>query len=197
MEGIGSCSICGAKVGDGEMESFLDLPICSICVEELAIKKLPIVEPDTYLNGFVEDKGRIVLPRITAIMKTRTKEQGWKLVAMAPFIADQVEEKARKALMESALILTGSSIIRIGGEGPGELSDKDASLILLLGQYLDLSIMGRISQENGLIPEHHLHEMVLGEMHDHILFSMLKELDHGEDPEKMTYVLRAMELLRC
>ncbi len=197
MEGIGTCSICGAKVGDDEMDSFLDLPICSICMEELAINELPIVEPDNYLSSILEDKGRIVLPRITGLMKTRTKEMGWKLVAMAPFIADQVEEKARKALMESALILMGSSIIRLGEDGSGELADKDASLILLLGQYLDLSVMGRISKENGLIPEHKLHEMILGEEHDHILFHMLKGLDHGGDPEKMTYVLRAMELLRC
>jgi hypothetical protein len=129
-------------------------------------------------------------------MKSKSREVGWKLLALARFIGAQVEERASKALMESALILMGSSIIRLGKEKSGDLSEKEASLFLVLGQYLDLSIMGRITADQGLKENNKLHDLVLSEDHDHILFGMLKNLNHDENPEKMTTVFRAMRLLR-
>jgi hypothetical protein len=61
---------------------------------------------------------------------------------------------------------------------------------------MDLSIMGRIASDNKLSRTSRIDEMILGEQHDHVLFSMIKELDHENDPEKITTVFRSMELLR-
>mgnify|MGYP006283905219 CR=1 FL=1 len=196
MEGKGKCSICGGDTSKDDLESVMGLPVCSSCRDDMGLGQISPEESDPRLNDLLEKRGQRILPLATPLMGSKSREVGWKLLAMAPFIGEQVEEGSRKALMESALILMGSSIIRLGKGQPGELSEKEASLFLVLGQYLDLSIMGKITADLGLKENNKLHDMILAEDHDHILFGLLRDLDHGEDPEKMTTILRAMRLLR-
>ena len=98
--------------------------------------------------------------------------------------------------MESALVVMGTSIIRSGKEIEEGAADEEKliSLLLIIGQYLDLSVMGRISRDQDLDPGSYLDEIIMVFEHDIILFRMLKGLEHGDDPERKTTIARAMKL---
>jgi hypothetical protein len=196
MEGKGSCSICAEETPIENLSTRMGLPMCRGCIADIGIDSIEEMASDPILDEILEEKGKNLLPTITSLLCSRTREEGWKLLSMAPFIAQQVEDQSRKTLMECALVLMGSSLIRMGRNEQDSLSEKDATFFLVIGQYLDLSIMGKIIQDLRLDQGKIIDGMILGEAHDHLLFSLLSKLDHEDDDEKTASIIRAMRLLR-
>ncbi len=188
------CSVCAGKNTEGN--DYLGIPVCDDCIDKLKLKELSDSEKDDALAEVVDQKGDAILGSITALIRRSPVSLGWKVLSLAPFIGEQVEDGSRRTIMESAMVIFGSSIVRAGYDGPldGMEEEKLISLYLILGQYLDLSIMGNVSQNQGLNPESYMDEIIMVYEHDSILFNMLREMDFGDDPERMTIVARAMKL---
>lgn len=188
------CSICAKK--EVATEDFVGIPICPDCTAQLGLDEIEPAGQDEELAGMLDPKGLAILEKVTALVRRSPVEFGWKVLSLAPFIGEQVDDRTRKAIMESALVIIGASIVK-NGQDEGEIEEyeeKLISLFLILGQYLDLSIMGRISKDEDLSPESYLDEIIMVFEHDTKIFNFLRSLDHGSDPEKKTIVARAMKL---
>jgi hypothetical protein len=195
-EGENICSVCMKELSDDRGFQFLGMSVCSHCDSLLSLSELESVEPDEILFGMMDEKGGSILGTVTSLLTRTPRSTGWKVLGMAPFIGDQIKEIAQRALMESSLILMGCSIIRLGTEDDREeVSQEMITLLLVMGQYLDLSVMGKISTQRNLHQGNKLEEIILVEEHNHLLFSLLKQIDHSNDPEKKTTIARAMSML--
>ena len=188
------CSICAKR--SAVVEDFIGIPICTECYGTLDLDDLQDTDPDPELSTLLDPKGKLILGRVTSIIRSCDGEFGWKVLSLALFIGEQLEDRSRRTMMESALVLMGSAIIG-SGEGSGKENideEKMISLLLIIGQYLDLSMMGKIANDEKLDPESYLDEIIMVFGHDVAMFNLLKALDHGNEPEKMTIVARAMKL---
>jgi hypothetical protein len=189
------CPICAMEMK--EIHDFIGIEVCVDCSGSLGLEDLEGSELDEKYSSIFGPKGHSILPKVSSLVKKTPKGVGWKVLSLAPFIGEQVEDPNRSGLMESALILMGSMIIDNGTIESGKdiQEEKMISLILIIGQYLDLSSMGKISVDNDLDQEGYLDEMILLFEHDMILYKLLKGLDHEDDMEKKTMIARAMKLL--
>jgi len=198
MNGIDKkCSLCGAGEDEEAPEEFLGIPVCGKCFTDLELGSVEPVDGDPVLTTILDEKGTLLLGEITALMRRTRRELGWKLLSVAPYISDQVEDPVHRSMMESGLIITGSSIIRMGTE-EGDGSDEDErfiTLFLILGQYLDISILGRITRDEGLDAENMLDGIVLSRLHDHILFGLLRSIEVEASSEEETVIINSMNLL--
>lgn len=195
-EGEKTCSICTADIKPGSDLRFVNVPLCSRCFADLGLDGVKEVEPDGILANIVDEKGSEILGMTTSLLQRNPSANGWQILRMAPVIWEQVEDITRKVMMSSGLIILGSALIRQGNETDGnDLDNKFVTLLILLGQYLDLAVMGRINEEMGLEKGSFIHEMILKEEHDHRIFSLLKTLDPGEDDERKAILANSMSLL--
>ena len=191
------CSICSEEMIPATKMDFIGIGICQDCHSSLSLDEIGPLKPFDYLAVILDQKGLDILGKVTSLISRTPKETGWKVLGMAPFIGDQVTDPAQRGIMESALIIMGSSMIRSGNDDQEneEITNKLVTLLLVIGQYLDLSVMGDLSSKLGLDQGNRIHEFILVEEHNHRLFSLLREIEHLEDPEKMTIIARAMSML--
>jgi len=178
------CTVCRKGMEKGRRMTFGRAPICRKCHDSMSLSELDTSKRDGALLPLVERSGIDALGPFTALSEDMPRDYGWNILALMQTVGADLEDHQGRSLLESATALCGSSVIRNGREEGGEGDPSKLTLMLVLGQVLDLSIMKRIVNSNGLRTSNELDELKLIGEHMGILFRMLSSIDPGGDGTK-------------
>ncbi|MBN1538897.1 MAG: hypothetical protein JW939_02040 [Candidatus Thermoplasmatota archaeon] len=182
-EGPDLCTVCRGELKETDRLEFGGARVCNDCSARLKLEELDITGSDEKLQGITEAQGQNILGEFMALARAIPREYGWNILAIVGQITENIEDEQARSIVENSTILCGSTVIRVG-EGEGEVDPGLLSLFLVLGQVVDLSIMRSAVISGGLRMSNRLDEMILIGEHNRVLFDLLTEIDHGEDPQK-------------
>jgi hypothetical protein len=187
-----TCTVCRKEIARGEDHNFGGAPVCRSCADQLDLKGLDTTGSDEVLSGLLEDQGRAVLGEFTALSRSIPSDFGWNILGLLNTITDEIEDVQSQTLLESAMIICGLTAVRLG-EGEGDVDPGLLSLYLVLGQVMDLSIMRRIVLDGKLRTSNKFDELKLIGDHNRVIFDLVTEIPHGEDPTKEMLLSNCLE----
>ncbi|MGA1849052.1 MAG: hypothetical protein ACMUHB_06895 [Thermoplasmatota archaeon] len=174
------CTVCRADMGSEDIHMFGKAPVCGNCNSSLGLSELDTSKKDEVLAPLLEISGLEALGPFTALSRELPGEYGWNILALMQTVGADLENHQGRSLLESSTAITGSTVLR-NGMGEGEGDPGKLTLMLVLGQVIDLSIMKNIVETMGLRTSNELDELRLIGEHTGILFKMLSSLDTGGD----------------
>jgi len=177
------CTVCREELKEGETYEYGGAPVCDSCTERMDLRKLDTSSIDELLSGITEAQGQDIIGEFLALVRYISPDYGWNILAIISNISDSVEDEQARSLLESSTMLCGLTVIRLG-EGEGEPDPGILSLLLVLGQVVDLSVMRRIVLGSGLRISNKLDELILIGEHNRVFFEMIKAVDHSGDEQK-------------
>lgn len=187
-----SCTVCRKDIEKGDGFDFGGAPVCSMCTNSLKLKEMDTSGTDEILSGILEDQGREIIGEFIAISRSMPSDFGWNILALMENITNDVEDAQAQALLESSMIISGLSVIRTG-EGEGDVNPGFLSLLLVLGQVMDLSIMRKIVLDKGLRTSNKLDELRLIGEHNRILFDLITGTPHQEEARNELILASCLE----
>jgi hypothetical protein len=177
------CTVCRAGMDGEGTKTFGKAPICDDCYGSMGLAEMDISMKDEELLPLVEKSGMDALGPFTALSRELPKEYGWNILALMETVGADLEDHQGRTLLESATAICGSSVIKNGRE-TGEGDPAKLTLMLVLGQVLDLSIMKNIVESKDLRTSNELDELKLIGEHTGTLFTMLSSIDTKGDGTK-------------
>ncbi|MGA1820597.1 MAG: hypothetical protein ACMUHU_06280 [Thermoplasmatota archaeon] len=177
------CTVCREEMQEGEDYEFGGAPVCINCTGNLNLRELDTGSSDELLSRISEAQGQDILGEFLALARSISPDYGWNILAIVGNISESVEDEQARSLLESSTMLSGLTVLRLG-EGEGEPDPGLLSLLLVLGQVVDLSVMRKIVLGSGLRMSNKLDELILIGEHNRVLFEMIKDIDHGGDEQK-------------
>ncbi|MBN1389253.1 MAG: hypothetical protein JXA22_01275 [Candidatus Thermoplasmatota archaeon] len=192
MEGPELCTVCREQLNGPDDHGFGGAPVCNSCKARLNLEEMDTTRSDERLHDIMETQGQAVLGEFLALARTVPREYGWNILAIVGRISDDIKDERTRSMVENSTILCGLTVVR-SGEGEEAVDPGLLSLFLVLGQVIDLSIMRRVVIDGGLRMSNKLDEMILIGEHNRVLFDLLTEIDHGEDPQKELILASCLE----
>ncbi len=183
----GICTVCQSPL-KGEQKLFHQAPVCPTCWKELGLDSMSPDMTDEWLKSNIHQSAEDVMKGFMALTCQYPKHYGWNILAVINTIGDTVEDPQQRSILEQSAILSGAAVLRNGAEEGDEPDPRMLSLLLVLGQFLVLSVMRRIVEEKDLRTRNILDETLLIGAFNRKMFNMLKEIDPGKD-EKLENVL--------
>lgn len=187
-----SCTICRKDIEKEDENDFGGAPVCGMCTDSLKLREMDTSNTDDVLSSILEEQGSKIIGEFIAVSRSMPPDFGWNILALLENITNDVEDAQAQALLESSMIICGLTTIR-RGEGEGDVNPGLLSLLLVLGQVMDLSIMRRIVLDKGLRTSNKLDELRLIGDHNRVLFDLITNTPHQEDATKEILLASCLE----
>jgi len=177
------CTVCREELKEEETYEYGGAPVCNACTQRMELRKLDTNSTDELLSSLTEAQGQDIIGEFLALARSVSRDYGWNILAIVGNISESVKDEQARSLLESSTMLCGLTVLRLG-EGDGEPDPGLLSLLLVLGQVVDLSVMRRIVLGSGLRISNKLDELILIGEHNRVFFEMIKDVDHDGDEQK-------------
>lgn len=184
MDPIFKCGACGSAPENGKMDPFCGVPVCNSCRETLGLSSLGRRNVPSFLSDLIENSGSEAASGLVSLSSRLPKVDGWDLFSNIHGMTLSLKDQTSKELLRGSLIMVGATIIMSGSQGEGERIDTKAlTLSLVLGEVLCLSMMKRISRDNGLTSSSRLDDVLITAMFRSRLSNILLYLRPKASPE--------------
>lgn len=178
------CGACGLAPENGKMDPFCGVPVCNSCRETLGLSSLGHRNVPSFLSDLIENSGTEAAYGLESLSSRMPKGDGWDLFSNIHGMTLSLKDQTSKELLRGSLILVGATIIMSGSQGErGKMDIKALTLSLVLGEVLCLSIMKRISRDNGLTSSGRLDDVLITAMFRSRLSGILLDLRPIASPE--------------
>jgi len=168
------CGACGEEHPTGGRRTFFGVLVCDSCHDRLDLDGLENRDAPGFLTGIMAPDGRDAAIGLGALASRMPKDEGWKLLANIHGMTGPMNDPSAKELLRGSLILVAATIIGSGADGNDVPMDLRAlTLSLVLGEVLCLSIMKRISNDNGLRSAGRLDDVLITALFRSELLSVL------------------------
>ncbi len=175
------CTICRLELKGKKYHLFGGAPICDPCYGSMELDELDHSRVDEALKDLVDGTGLETLGYLTSLAEQMPQSSGWNMLAMIEEIGKDLEEEQGRRLVTASTMICGNMVVRMG-KGSGEPEPTRLTLMLILGQVIDLSIMKRIVLDRDLRTSHRLDELRLIGEHQKVIFDLISSLDPEKDP---------------